>query len=145
MFKFAISIFFVLFSTCSLASAASYDFQITGGLVKTSGGFTGGGIGDFVPSGTFTATFTDTTVIFSNISVASVPSDFLAVLFFDGINRGGNLSGDTGPYTNRRGRATYSGSFDGNRLSLVGQYQAPCCDQINFQYNLTAQVSWNWP
>jgi len=136
-----LAILLVLFLTTingAAKAATYYDFQITEGLIETSGGFSGGGYGSFDLTGSFGMTFTDTTMSFSNVSVSSSTLTFFEFPTFDGQFDNGNISGDTGPYTNAEGRVTYSGYFSGNTLTLSGTDLAPCCDQYNHSFELTA-------
>ena len=139
-----LAILLVLFLTSitSVAKAATYyDFQITEGLIETTGGYSGGGYGSFDLMGDFGITFTDTTVSFSNISVSSPDINYFEFPNFDGQFDNGNISGDTGPYTNQTGRVKYSGYFDGSTLTLFGTDTAPCCDQYNHSFELTATTA----
>ena len=139
-----IAILLVLFLTAinNVTQAATYyDFKITEGLVETSGGFAGSGYGDFDLIGNFGITFTDSSVSFSNISISSTAINYFEFPSFDGQFDNGTITGDTGPYNNSTGRITYNGYFDGSILTLSGADLAPCCDQYNHAFTLTASVS----
>ena len=73
MLNFACVVSLVLagMAPASATTVTVYDFVITSGVDNVSGGITGGGVGSFPVAGTFRGTFTDTSVLFSDVNVSA--------------------------------------------------------------------------
>lgn len=132
-----ISPFLLLSLGSQSANAASVYNFVSDGIIETSGGFGGGGIGTLAVSGTFTATFTDTTIEFSNINVNTDPGSSFAFPNYAGTFDGVAFSGSQlipllGIYD------SYSGSFDGTDFTITGAYSDPFYDGYQYSYSISA-------
>lgn len=119
--------------------ATTYTLEIVGGIIHTSGGYSGQGIGDLAIAGTLRMVISGEYLHFSTISVQENPASGFIFPQYSGSYTGYTLFGShqfVPPYP----ADSFSGTFSGNTLSLEGQYQPPGNDTILFHYTLTAQV-----
>jgi hypothetical protein len=140
----------VLSSTSSDAAVKTYTLSIdsAASVVHTSGGITGGGMGDLSISGTFQAVVTNGVIEFHDIDVTtSQPDGFNAgsriVPSYTGTaTQTGTslmLSGSKS-YDNSTGGGNFNGVINGTTFSMSGNFNAPCCDQYNYQFVLGGTV-----
>ena len=124
-------------------ASTEYEFIIQDGVIETSGGITGNGLGRLSVTGTFTGTFTETTTQFSDISVITDPSSSFVFPSFEGEidNRPafiglvfkGSQKVDFLNINN-----TYNGTLVGTTLNLEGVFHEPFSDGFNYNYTITA-------
>ena len=123
------------------ANAASvYNFVISDGIINTSGGVDGLGLGTLSVTGTFVATFTDTTVQFSDINVNTNPVSSFVFPSYEGIFDGFSFSGSQ-TISLLGVDDTYSGTFDGANFAIAGVYNDPFFDGYQYNYTINALVS----
>jgi hypothetical protein len=133
---------FLLLSLVSASAGAAtvYDVTIASGSITTSGGLTGGGFGTLDIAGTLTATFTDTTVQFSNINVSTSPGSQFVFPDYAGTFNGTSFSGSQ-PVPLLGVLDSYTGMLSGNNLTLSGVYHEPFADGYQYNYNISALAS----
>ena len=134
-----VSILILGFSIHNTYAATTYEMQITGGLIQTSGGFDGLGMGNLGVTGTFKTTFTDSTISFSEINVSTNPFSMFVFPDFDGIFDGYTFNSEIDWIWSST--LYYEGSFDGSMFSIAGYYSDPFTDGYQYLYSMSALAS----
>lgn len=116
-----------------------YTFEIVSGIIHTSGGYNGQGIGDLEISGRFQAVIAENYLHFVNISVQETPNSGFVFPKYSGSYDGLTLSG-AHQFAPPFPADSYAGTFNGSAITIGGRYQLPGADTIDFNYGLTAYV-----
>ena len=142
LFKLTLISSFVLTGIISPSANAVvvYNFVISDGVINTSGGIGGLGLGDLPVTGTFTATFTDTIVQFSDINLNTNPVSSFAFPYYEGTFDGFYFSGSQAISLPGVDDA-YSGTFDGVNFNIAGVYNEPFFDGYQYSYTINASAS----
>lgn len=144
-----ISLCFLLLSQASSDAAETIlnlRINSVASVVHTSGGISGGGMGNLSISGTVQAVVKDGVIEFHTIDVTTSPADAFSsgiIPGFPGIiartSAGFSFSGSK-PYDNATGGGDFSGTISGAGFTLNGTVNAPCCDQYNYEFVLNGTI-----
>lgn len=121
--------------TCSINTAAS--------TVYWSGGIAGDS-GVMSVSGTFQEVITDGVIEFRQVNL--YPSDYMTARIIPSyqgaVAQTGSSYSFSGskPYDNSTGGGNFSGSINGTSCTLSGNFNAPCCDQYDYEFYLSGNA-----